>query len=37
MSSSSTTPINRTVRKRKGKGNNIIRGEYGKILYEDKE
>jgi hypothetical protein len=26
MSSSSTTPINRTVRKRKGKGNNIIRG-----------
>jgi hypothetical protein len=33
----STTTLPRTVRKRKGKGNNVIRGGDGKILYEDKE
>jgi hypothetical protein len=32
----SGTPLPR-ARKRKGKGNNVIRGGSGTILYEDKE
>jgi len=35
--STTTTPRSRTLRKKKGPGNNIIRGGDGKILYEDKE
>jgi hypothetical protein len=34
---STITTRSRTVRKRKGKGNNVIRGGDGKILCEDKE
>jgi hypothetical protein len=34
---STITTRSRTVRKRNGKGNNVIRGGDGKILYEDKE
>jgi hypothetical protein len=34
---STTATRSRTIRKRKGKGNNVIRGGDGKILYEDKE